>query len=53
MMAEDEFDDQIEDATIENWEDEDEELTNPNLKNTRENQLRVIRTNQDYNLDYL
>lgn len=54
MIIENEFDDQIEDRTIEDWEDEDEELTNPELANkNRESQLRVIRTNQDYNLDYL
>lgn len=35
------------------WEEEDSEVSNPQLINTRENQLRVIRTNQDYNLDYL
>lgn len=35
------------------WEEEDSELTNPQVTNNRERQLRVIRTNQDYNLDYL
>lgn len=38
---------------INNWEEEDSELTNPQVTNNREKQLRVIRTNQDYNLDYL
>ncbi len=38
---------------ISSWEEEDSELTNPQVTNNREKQLRVIRTNQDYNLDYL
>lgn len=38
---------------INSWEEEDSELTNPQVTNNREKQLRVIRTNQDYNLDYL
>ncbi|MBK8853902.1 MAG: DUF262 domain-containing protein [Saprospiraceae bacterium] len=38
---------------INNWEEEDSELTNPQVTSNREKQLRVIRTNQDYNLDYL
>lgn len=38
---------------INSWEEEDSELANPQVTSNRENQLRVIRTNQDYNLDYL
>jgi len=38
---------------INSWEEEDAELTDPPAPNNREKQLRVIRTNQDYNLDYL
>ncbi|MFH7012357.1 DUF262 domain-containing protein [Flavobacterium sp. FlaQc-52] len=41
------------DDEINSWEEEDSELTNPQVTNNREKQLRVIRTNQDYNLDYL
>ncbi len=45
--------DDLNEEEINSWEDEDSELTNPQVAITRENQLRVIRTNQDYNLDYL
>lgn len=41
------------DYEINSWEEEDSELTNPQEASNREKQLRVIRTNQDYNLDYL
>ena len=41
------------DEDIVAWEEEDLELSNPSILNSRETQLRVIRTNQDYNLDYL
>lgn len=42
-----------EEIDIENWEEEDIEATGVATKNSKENQLRVIRTNKDYDLDYL
>lgn len=42
-----------EDIDIENWEEEDVEATGVVIKSSKENQLRVIRTNKDYDLDYL
>lgn len=45
--------DDLNDEEINSWEEEDSELSNPQITSNRENQLRVIRTNQDYNLDYL
>lgn len=41
------------DEDIAQWEEEDSELANSHIPSNRESQLRVIRTNQDYNLDYL
>lgn len=46
-------DENWDDEEISSWEEEDLELSNPQVSVNRENQLRVIRTNQDYNLDYL
>lgn len=43
----------LNDTEISSWEEEDLELSNPQAQSDREKQLRVIRTNQDYNLDYL
>lgn len=45
---------QSEEINLKEWEKEDSEITAPVASLiTTENQLRVIRTNQDYNLDYL
>lgn len=38
---------------IKTWEKEDNEISKDSKTDSKENQLRVIRINQDYNLDYL
>ena len=42
-----------EEVDIDSWEEEDVEVTAVSVKDSKENQLRVIRTNKDYDLDYL
>lgn len=43
-----------EEQVIEEWEEEDSEILDPNnQRDIKENQIRIIRSNSDYNLDFL